>query len=153
MEFKRSTTVERTEHHEFTVLGEPGAKGRPRFAKVGGFTKTYTDAKTASFENLVKTTFQLSCNAGEPVNGDVKAVIRAFFPIPKSWPKWKKDMALDGALPCDKNKDLDNIQKSVFDALNKIAYVDDKQIVQISASKMWSNQPRTEVVLTGVHYA
>ena len=34
--------------------GEPRGKGRPRFRRAGAFVQTYTDDKTANYENLVK---------------------------------------------------------------------------------------------------
>ena len=46
---------------KFTVCGEPKGKGRPRFAKVGNYTKTYTPKETASYENLVKLEYQRQC--------------------------------------------------------------------------------------------
>ena len=50
---------------------------------------------------------------------------------------------------CDKKPDLDNAIKSILDGLNGVAYYDDKQVVQISATKMWTQeQPRVQVILS-----
>lgn len=46
-----------------------------------------------------------------------------------------------------KKPDLDNIMKCVTDALNEIAYQDDKQIVSASIEKYYSEEPRVEVAI------
>ena len=44
-----------------------------------------------------------------------------------------------------KNKDLDNIAKTILDALNGIAYEDDKQIVELHCEKYYTSK-NTEYV-------
>ena len=44
-----------------------------------------------------------------------------------------------------KKPDADNIIKVVADALNKVAYRDDADLVQVSFEKFYSWQPRLEV--------
>ena len=44
--------------------------------------------------------------------------------------------------------DIDNFQKVIFDALNQIAYVDDRQIVKVVAEKIKSTVPRALLTLT-----
>ena len=39
---------------------------------------------------------------------------------------------------CDVKPDLDNLTKSVLDALNKIVWVDDCRIVELTVRKRWS---------------
>ena len=55
--------------------------------------------------------------------------------------------------------DLDNVVKLILDAINGIVFADDKQVVSISASKAYSDTPRTtvqttEIVITSysIHY-
>ena len=55
-------------------------------------------------------------------------------------------MAANEILPC-KAPDWDNIGKIVTDALNGLAYEDDKQIVDAHVIKLYSDQPRVEVEL------
>lgn len=43
--------------------------------------------------------------------------------------------------------DLDNLTKFVQDALNKIYYKDDALICQLTAYKLYSERPRTEITL------
>ena len=44
--------------------------------------------------------------------------------------------------------DIDNILKCLFDALNSICYPDDKQIVQVFATKRYTEDtPRVHIIL------
>ena len=46
--------------------------------------------------------------------------------------------------------DISNVQKAIEDALNGLAYVDDKQIVWVEASKGYSERPCVNVVLEAI---
>jgi Holliday junction resolvase RusA-like endonuclease len=69
------------------------------------------------------------------------------MPMPKDWSKRKKQLALNGEVKPSVKPDLDNLCKAVLDALNGIAYHDDKQIVELHLSKAYSDHPRTEIKL------
>ena len=43
--------------------------------------------------------------------------------------------------------DIDNACKSILDALNRIAFYDDAQVVQLTAMKRYSDEPRVVVKL------
>lgn len=131
---------------KFTVYGEPRAKGRPRFSTYGGFVRTYTDKATLNYENLVKMSYIESCG-GEPItyHDDLEMEINIYVSIPKSAPKYKQKMMIDGDIRPLKKPDIDNCIKSILDGLNKVAFDDDKQIVRIVASKWYSETPRVEV--------
>ena len=138
---------------EFTVPGEPQSKGRPRFYHNGKFVKAYTPEQTVSFENLVKLAWMQRAEEpfSEPIRkleGAIRAEIRAFFPIPKSASKKKHEQMAGGKIrPITVRKDADNICKSILDALNGIAYDDDRQIVELLAYKFYSETPKAVVIL------
>lgn len=44
-----------------------------------------------------------------------------------------------------KKPDIDNIAKSILDALNKLAYRDDTQVVTLHMEKHYAEDPRVEV--------
>lgn len=133
-------------HVAFTVPGEPGSKGRPRFVRATGHT--YTPAKTVNYENRVLGAYlQAVGTGGLPHDGPVDLTVSAHFGIPPSWSKRKRDAALDGALPCTHRKDLDNIVKAITDALNTVAYVDDRQIVRTTSRKHYGHVPCVNVDL------
>lgn len=125
----------------FVVLGEPVAKGRPRVTKFG----TYTPQKTVNYENLIKLSFK-----GEKLTGQLKMAVKAYFAIPKSTSKKKRKQMVEEEIRPTKKPDCDNVLKIICDALNTIAYDDDKQIVEANISKFYSEQPRIEVKIYGI---
>lgn len=133
---------------ELIIPGEPTAKGRPRLGKFGTFTPT----KTVNYETLVKELFIISKQ--EKIEGQLQVEITAYFSIPKSTSKSKKiDMQCYIVRPT-KKPDLDNIAKICLDALNKLAYEDDSQVVELKIRKFYSDDPRVEISIEqiqGVH--
>ncbi len=130
----------------FTILGEPVGKGRPKFSTRGGFARAVTPKETFNYETLVKMEYQAQCN-GYMFSGDAALGMRitAYKPIPKSTSKKRRAMMLDGIIRPTKKPDWDNIGKIVCDALNKIAFCDDTQIIDGGVTKYYSEQPRVVV--------
>lgn len=134
---------------KFTIPGEPKAKARPRMTKVG---HTYTPQGTVNYENWVRCCYIDAKNklGLKKLSGPVEAIITCYFTIPKSFTKAKREKALNGELrPC-KKPDVDNLAKSVLDAINTLAYDDDKQVVELTVKKYYSDDPRTEVEIKEV---
>ena len=131
---------------DITISGDPVGKGRPRFVRATG--RTYTPENTAKYENLVRVTFAAKYPDHVPIDTAVSLTIRAFFKIPESWPKYKKQEARDGRTMKTSKPDLDNIIKSVCDGLNGVAWTDDARIATISAAKFYSDHPCVIVYIT-----
>ena len=130
---------------EFVVWGKCFGKGRPRFRKVGKFVQTYTDEETVNYETLVKLSF---INSGcEPYlnNETLECRLIIYQEIPSSTSNKRKQMMADGKILPTKKPDIDNVVKSIFDGLNKVAFKDDTQIVELHCSKRYSYTPRVEV--------
>ena len=47
-----------------------------------------------------------------------------------------------------KKSDADNIGKIVMDGLNKTAYKDDKQVVELLVRKWYAEDPRVEILVS-----
>ena len=134
---------------EFTLLGPPVAKGRPKFSRQGSFVKAYTPKKTVDYETLVRFSYiEASENKMFPEGKALTVRIRAFLPIPKSVSKKKALDMKKGLISHIKKPDTDNIVKSVMDGLNTIAFHDDSQVTRILAEKSYSDVPRIEVLIT-----
>ena len=128
---------------DFKVDGKPVGKGRPRFKRMGNFVQTYTPASTAEYEKLVKLRFQ---NAGGVITDKpVRVEITAFFTPPKSIRKREKAEMLANLILPMKKPDVDNIAKIILDALNKIAYVDDAQVIELSVIKRYAAEAKVIV--------
>ena len=76
----------------------------------------------------------------------VVAVITARYKIPKSWTKKDKELAERQLIP-PKKPDIDNVVKIVLDALNRVAYEDDTQVVTCLAHKEWADSDSLHVVM------
>ena len=135
---------------EFVVYGTPVAKGRPKFKRTGNFVQTYTPEKTANYETLVKTEY-MQKYGGEPfLNGAIAAAITAYFPIPKSTSKRKRNLMLSDHIRHTKKPDCDNIAKCVLDALNNVAYADDSSVCILMVKKLYAEEPQVEITLTEI---
>jgi len=127
--------------YKFTAYGEPVAKGRPRFTKAGF---TYTPKKTVIAEEAIRLQ-SLSAKPAVLIEGPIDLTITFFRSIPKSFSKKKRKLVDIGQLLPVTRPDLDNCVKTIKDALNKVYWNDDSQIVNLVSSKRYSEEPRTEV--------
>ena len=127
------------------VPGEPVPKGRPRFSTAGGYVRTFTPAKTKSFEEIVKWNYLCTDHPKQPIDDNIHMQIDFYFPVPKSMKVSKFLNIEDTAM--NKKPDIDNLVKSVLDALNKVAYRDDALISSIFTKKRYSKNPRTEITM------
>lgn len=129
----------------FTVPGKPVGKGRPRFVRSTG--RTYTDKNTASYENLVRMAFTEAYPDWVPAAGAVELHIWITFAVPASWSKKKQAAALNGEIRMTSKPDIDNIEKSICDGLNTVAWKDDSQIDTKFSCKKYGNQSEVRVTM------
>lgn len=130
----------------FTIPGLPRGKGRPRMTRTG---HVYTDAKTASFEGMVRSfAAQAMANAGLAMASGVpvRVLIAIAVPCPASYSRKRRAAALDGGVAPFK-PDVDNVAKSILDAMNGIVYDDDSRVVELAVSKRYADG----VAVTEVH--
>ena len=77
-------------------------------------------------------------------------MITAYYKIPNGTNKAKKAEMLTGKIRPLVKPDFDNVVKAVCDALNGIAYDDDKQIVEARVMKFYSDNPRVEIAISDI---
>lgn len=111
------------------VETKPLPAPRPRFSKFG----TYNKKEYTAYKRLIA--LQYRARKGKLHEGKVKIAIEFFFKIPPSWSKSKKQRAGE-YLP---RADVDNLAKGVLDALNGVAYKDDKQIQSLFVRKQYTS--------------
>ena len=121
----------------FTVPQVSG-KGRPRFARQGTFVKTYTDAKTLTYEKSIQTYARQAMGSTSPLIGAVAAYLHIGIPIHPSYSKTRQKACIEGLERPTKKPDIDNIVKAVLDGMNGIVYLDDKQVVDLHLTKVYS---------------
>lgn len=126
----------------FEVVGEVIGKGRPRFTKQG---RTYTPKKTLDYERAIKIAYTNKYTYLSKKSLRIK--ICAYLGVAGSHSKTKKAKMLENMLQCTKKPDIDNITKVVLDALNKVAYLDDTQVVELVTIKRWSNTSKLKIII------
>lgn len=132
---------------QFTVFTEPRGKDRPRFARRGGHILTYPTKKTVEHERQIKLAYKRQCSGYYESGIPLEIEMLFFMKPPKSIPKKRLNKILNGEeLPC-KKPDVDNQVKAVLDALNGVAYFDDKQVIKISAIKRYAETERIEITI------
>ena len=118
----------------FNVEGDPVGKQRPRFAR----GRTYTPKKTVDYEKLIADKAREAMGSSEPLETPVAVYLYVNMPVPRSYSKSRPQACLAGLeRPTKKVGDLDNVVKSVLDAMNAVVYVDDCQVVSIHATKRY----------------
>lgn len=118
---------------EFFVPGKAVGKGRPRFTRSG---HAYTPATTREYEKRVQVAYRLAEAHRGPSDARMRASLHVSAAIPVSWTRKKKAEALEGKISPGK-PDIDNIVKAIFDACNGLVFVDDAQIVDLTATKKY----------------
>ena len=99
---------------EFTVDIRPEPKRRARHGK----GRTYTDPRTVAYENAIGLAARTAMKGANPITGDVEL-----------WCLFELRSARHAG-------DVDNMVKAIADALNGVAYVDDRQVTREHAGKV-----------------
>ena len=131
----------------FKVDGAAVPTQRPRISG----RRAYTPKRTKDYEERVLNAFRSSYGGFYPAFGKdtpVRICISVIQEIPKSWSKKKRLQAeLGNIVPLSRNGDIDNIAKSILDALNGFAYEDDCQVTTLIVTKQYGVNPCAEVRL------
>ena len=126
--------------------GPPKGKARARTVRTrGGQTFSYTPEGTVLYENLIKISFSQTGERPFGAEEYLRVAIMAYYPVPKGTSKKKATEMIAGYIRPAKKPDIDNVVKSILDALNGVAYHDDTQVVAVFAEKYYSDTPRVEV--------
>lgn len=133
----------------FEVKGRPQGKARARtfYNSRIGKMQSITPESTKSYEDLIRWSY---VSAGGKYLGEklISVKIQAFYSIPKSWSKKKQMQSIAYNIRPTTPPDLDNHAKIVLDALNGVAYCDDKQVVDLIVSKNYTNEtPYTRITV------
>lgn len=132
--------------HEFTVIGKIHGKQRARFTTKNNHIHSYTPSPTIDYERQIKQAFYkinegfVSYISDCPIRIEIEALIK----IPNSWSISKTQQARMGRIKPVGTPDTDNILKIVKDALNKVAYNDDKQVIEDEIVKRYCKTEEQE---------
>ena len=115
---------------KLTIPGDPIPAARPRFAR----GRAYQPRRNVEYRKQIQASARQAMANCEPLTGEVSASLKIYR-------KYKTTSRRFG--------DVDNHLKGVFDALNKIVFVDDSQITKCVVEKFQDEfNPRREIELT-----
>jgi Holliday junction resolvase RusA-like endonuclease len=120
----------------FTVEGHPRGKARPRFARRGKFVSVRSDPKDINYAERVKYAFLQERTKDKTwqmpsSETPLSVIIICYYACPKSWSKKRKEATAYAYV----KPDADNIAKIICDSLNKLAWPDDSQVVELYVLK------------------
>lgn len=119
---------------KFTIKGNPVPKGRPRVVMKGRYPVTYTPEKTRIWEEYVQVS-SLPYKPIEFMEGPLRMKLRFIFVKPKSAKREYPNI----------KPDIDNLAKSIMDALEGVFYKNDSQVVDEVLSKRYGNVAMVKV--------
>ena len=140
---------------KFKIMGQVKAKQSVKFAQIGNFVRKYTPKDVTNYANWVKASFYRAYPDHLPSalqDYYLEVNIMVYFKIPESFSNKKKELALNGYIRPDKKPDWDNISKNICDALNGIAWPDDKAIVEGTVHKLYAETDYVVVRIVGFKY-
>jgi len=125
-----------------TITGKPVAKGRGRVGQVNGRPMVFTPSNTRKWERDARMVARQEMGHRKPLQGPLQLAVECVFPVPVSWPAWKRDAALEGIVAHTTKPDGDNCLKAAKDALNGIVWIDDCQVIESVARKRYGDAPQ-----------
>lgn len=131
---------------KFSIPGVPQSKRKMSISR-SGIMFTPKKVKDAEFDfiSLARQYLPEKINSEHPVS----IRVTFYFPIPTSYPKWKKEIMKGECWPHTTVPDCDNILKLVMDSMTKLGFwKDDRYVFAPDASKFYSENPRTDVEVT-----
>jgi Holliday junction resolvase RusA-like endonuclease len=128
------------------LAGPPRGKGRGRAVATSFGARVFTDDKTRRYEAQLRFAGQQEMAGRVPIAEPLAVTVEARFPIAPSWSKKKQTAALAGMLRPATTPDADNLLKCL-DGLNGVVWVDDRQIVDATVRKVYSDRPGLTVTV------
>ena len=133
----------------FVYDGKPKPAPRPRLRRgslfTGGPLMYDPGAKDKrALRNAIKSALPKDW---KPIKGEVHIYGKFYKPIPKSYSKTDVFLCEAGIIRPEKKPDMDNYEKTLYDAANKLVFEDDCQLVTCNSDKFYSVYPRIEVTI------
>lgn len=122
-----------------SIIIEGKAQPKERARVIRGHA--YTPTKTAQYEQRIARAW--AAKYPDQLGGDLRVSVIFSMSLPTSWSGVKKERARLGVINPSVRPDLDNLVKAVLDGLNGVAFLDDKQVIELFARKEYADEPRT----------
>ena len=129
--------------YEFEVIGDIIGKERPRVNTYNNIV--YTPTKTKDYETLIQEYFKIKYKNFEMLTNRISVEIIAYIKIPKNTSKKKIEEMLNGNISPTRKPDIDNIAKTILDAMNKFVFKDDNLVSKIYVEKKYGEEEKVYV--------
>lgn len=123
------------------IDGDPVSQHRPRFTRLG---HAYDDQKVTKEQYRWQIKGQYK---DEPLTCPISLELTFCLRIPKSTSKIRKNDMANNRYHHMKKPDLDNLIKFTEDTMNGLIYIDDSQVSEIYARKIYSEHPCTVITI------
>ena len=115
-----------------------------------GATVTFTNPTVEAYHAVVRMAAERVMAGHPPLEGPLEVTIRGVFAVPVSWSRKRQTAALAGTIAKVTKPDIENMLKGAMDALQSVAYADDRQIVRLVAEKVYG-VPCLDITLQELH--
>ena len=132
---------------QIIIEGRAVPQGRPRAVRMGAGVRMYDPPKSKAYKQMVaaKVRSYMKINGIQTITEPIAVHLNFYFTPPKSYSK-KRIRAIEAKEELfTKQIDLDNLVKSVTDGMNSIVYLDDSQIVGLTAGKHYGHKDYVDV--------
>lgn len=123
----------------FKVPGTPEPLRRHRAGSRGGRVVTFDDPRNQPYQDRIRWAWREA--GAESFGTDLVALyVAAVFRRPESHWTSRGFLSAAGRRAVNPSRsDVDNIAKNVMDALNGLAWVDDRQVMELTVTKSWGD--------------
>ena len=131
----------------FKIEGRAQPQGRPRAVRMGAGVRMYDPPKSKAYKQMVaaKVRSYMKINGIQTITEPIAVHLNFYFTPPKSYSKKKLKLIEEGKLYYTKLPDADNLVKAFTDGMNSIMYLDDSQIVGLTAGKHYGKKDYVDV--------
>ena len=135
-----------------TIDIKPLPQPRPRFARRGNFVTTYDTPKIKTYKKHIEIAVRNEMvSKGVRMSQEPLIITLDFtFAPPKSYPKYKVKEIMSGKIKFTKNVDVDNLAKAIMDAINGVAYEDDRQVIELNVRKQYGEKDAIHIKIKEV---
>lgn len=131
---------------KLTIFGIPVPKNSQKMTRSGIVYQTPKVKQEA--QNIRAQVLGQIPESHNLIESPIKAQVQFVFPLPKSMTKLElRARAAQENWYKGKKPDLDNLLKNLWDAMEGVVFLNDAQIVEIQAKKIYGKIPRIEVLL------
>ena len=109
------------------------------------FVHEYPHPESQAWEKAIGQLAMIHMRGRPPSERPLALLVHAFVPVPPSWSNRDREAAIAGTIVPTSKPDGDNYLKLAQDALNRICFLDDAQVVDARIIKRYSAQPAMRI--------